>query len=123
MDNYEFLIPITMFSMIGLVLAAFYYFRFRARAEMQQTIRIALDKGQDLSPELIDRLGEPRKPKNADLRKGVMSISLAIAVSAFGFLVDDEEAVRPLLAISVLPLTIGLAYLVLWQLGKSDRSD
>lgn len=123
MNDYEFLIPITMFTMIGLVLAAFYYFRFRARAEMQQTIRTALDKGQELSPELIDRLGEPRKPKQADLRKGVMAIAIAIAISAFGFLLNENDAERPLIAISVLPFTIGVAYLLLWKIKKPEQND
>jgi len=44
----------------AILLGVFFWLRFRARREMQDTIRIALDKGHELSPELIDRLGHPK---------------------------------------------------------------
>ncbi|MDZ7644482.1 MAG: DUF6249 domain-containing protein [Woeseiaceae bacterium] len=119
----EELIPITMFLVIGLVLGLFYYFRYRTRAEMQQTVRVALDKGQALDVELIDRLAEPRKPADADRRKGIMAIFMAIALAAFGVVMDEQDALRALLASATLPLAIGIGYLVLWRLGsgKEDR--
>lgn len=113
----EYLIPVTLFLVIGLVMGLFYYFRYRSRAQMQETVRVALDKGQELSAELIDRLGEPRKSKDADLRKGIMGVFIAIGVAVFGYLLGEDDATRALLATAALPFMIGLAYLLLWRLN------
>lgn len=118
-EVFEILIPISMFIVIGVVMSLFYYFRYRTRSQMQQTVRVALERGQELSPELIDRLGEPRKAPDRDLRYGVIAVFLAIGIAVFGFALNEDDAVRPMLAISMLPLAIGIAYLVLWRLDKS----
>ncbi|HZW58675.1 MAG TPA: DUF6249 domain-containing protein [Woeseiaceae bacterium] len=119
---HEEYIPIVMFVVIGGVLGLFYYFRYRTRAEMQNTVRVALERGQELSPELIDRLGEPRKSPFQDLRRGIIAISLAIGLGLFGYVVDEPDAVRPFLAIAAFPLFVGLAYLLLWRLDRSRAS-
>lgn len=121
----EILIPITMFIMFGTIAGLFFYFRFRTRSEMQQTVRAALEKGQELSPELVDRLGEPRRPANTDLRRGVISMALALACVGFGFFLrhTDEEVLQAMLAISMLPLFVSLAYLALWRLRQGEDAS
>ena len=114
-------VPIVMFTMIGLVLGFFYYFRYRARAEMQQTVRVALERGQELSPDLVERLGEPRRAPVADLRRGLVGLALALALGLFGVILGEEDAVRPLLATSMLPLFVGIAYLVMWRMNRSEE--
>lgn len=113
---YEELIPITMFAVIGIVLGLYYYFRYRTRAEMQQTVRAALERGQELSPELVDRLAEPRKSGVQDLRRGAIAISIGTGLALFGPVLGEQEAIRPLLATAMLPLAIGIAYLILWRI-------
>ena len=55
----EELIPIAMFATIALIFFLVLYFRQRSRADMQQTIRLALERGTELTPEIISRLGAP----------------------------------------------------------------
>ena len=50
------LVPIGFFAAITVMLSLFFWFRYRTRGDMQQTIRTAIDRGQELSPEIIDRL-------------------------------------------------------------------
>ncbi|MBT8085523.1 MAG: hypothetical protein HKN35_13325 [Woeseia sp.] len=119
----EELIPIVMFLSIALVLILFYYFKFLGRKELQRTVRIALERGQDLSPELLDKLGEPQKSPLSDLRRGLIALAIAAGLAAIGLALGQEEAIRPLLASAMLPLFIGLAYLVLWRLNASRQSD
>ncbi|MGB5622182.1 MAG: DUF6249 domain-containing protein [Gammaproteobacteria bacterium] len=108
-------VPIVMFISLALIAVLYFYFRFRTRREMQHTVRAALDKGAELSPELLQQLGEPQRPKNADLRRGIIGVFLGIAFGAFGVLLGEEDAVRPMLAIGSFPLLIGVAYLGLWK--------
>ncbi len=62
------MIPIVMFAGLTIVFCVLFWFRYRARSEMQQTFRAALDKGQELTPEIIDRLGHPKASKDKDMR-------------------------------------------------------
>lgn len=87
---------------------------------MQETIRLALDKGDMLSPELIDRLGHPKAPKDRDFRLGIIWLAVAIGIALFGFAVPEEEAMQPLLGIAAFPLVIGIAYLILNKFAKRD---
>ncbi len=73
------LIPVILFIAMTLAFVAFFYLRFRAKVETQQTIRLALEKGTELSPEFINQLGEPEPPKDRDLRRGMIWIALAMA--------------------------------------------
>lgn len=103
-------------SLLGVI----FWLRYRARSDMQQTIRLALDKGQDLSPELIDRLGHPKTAKNRDLRLAVIWLAIAVALAAFGQSLPDNEAPVILLGVAAFPLCIGLAYVIIWRFAGSD---
>ena len=119
MENEEFLVPIVMFIAIAVVSCLVVYFRFRVRREFQQTVRVAFDKGQELTPELLQNLGGEPKPGNGDMRKGFIYVGLGIGLGVFGFVLGEEEAVRPLLATATLPLLVGFAYLALWRIGSN----
>ncbi len=116
----EEMIPIVMFVGITIVFVALFWFRYKARSEMQSTFRSALDKGQELSPEIIDRLGHPKAPKDKDLRNGIIWLSLAIALVLIGFAVPEPDALRGLLAGAAFPFCIGVAYLILHKFTDKD---
>lgn len=109
----QVLVPIAMFVSVAAVFVFFFWFRFRARAEAQHTIRTALERGHELTPEVIDRLGHPRPAEDSDRRKATISIALGIALVAFGFILDERDAVRPFLAISAFPFALGIGFLVM----------
>lgn len=112
----EILIPISMFIALTVVLCLFFMFRYKTRSEMQATIRTALDKGQELSPEIIDRLGTPKPPKDKDLRTALVWFALAASTAALGFGIPDHEGevLRILMGIAAFPFSLGIAYLTMW---------
>jgi hypothetical protein len=118
----EFWIPIVMFIATATVFVFFFWFRYRSRAEMQHTIRAALERGQELTPEIIDRLGQPKAREHADRRRAIIAIALGIAVAAFGFILGEEDAVRPFLAISAFPFTLGIGYLIISRFSEQKPS-
>ena len=81
MDN-EFWIPITGFLSLAGVFGLLIYLRFRAKLEYQRTVRVAIERGQQLTPEFLERLGErpPARGRHRDLRIGVISIALGVAL-------------------------------------------
>ncbi len=120
---YEELIPIAMFAAIALIFFLVLYFKQRSRADMQQTIRLALERGTELTPELISRLGTPSEPsKNKDLRLGLIWTALAVGLALCGLAVPDPtgNALRGCLAGAAFPFAIGVAYLIMWRYGSKD---
>ncbi len=103
-----------MFAGLTIVFCVLFWFRYRARSEMQQTFRAALEKGQELTPEIIDRLGHPKASKDKDMRLGVIWLAIAVGLVAFGLGIPDDEDVAPIFAgIAAFPFAIGVAYLIL----------
>jgi len=114
-------IPITMFAGLTVVLCLFFWFRYRTRSDLQGTIRTAIEKGQELTPEIIDRLGSPKAPRDKDLRLSLLWIAIALGMGVLAFMVPDpaEQAETALLGVAAFPFFIGLAYLLMWRFGES----
>ncbi len=115
-------VPISMFVALAIVLSLWLYYRFRARGALQQTVQLAIEKGHELSPELLERLGQPKISGHSDMRRGVIAISLGIAFAVFALVIDEADAVRPMLGVAAFPFLIGVAYLALWRFaGDKDQ--
>jgi hypothetical protein len=106
--------------MIAAIFGLSYYFKYRTRHDIQNTVRAAIDKGQELSPEVLERLSDALPGKYSDLRRGVLAIALGVAFFCFGFLVGEEEAEGPMMAISTFPFLIGVAYLAIWNFTRKQ---
>ena len=113
----EDLVPIVLFLVIALTYCVKYYFAHRTRQDVQSTVRVALERGDPLTADLLDRLVQAPTPKRTDLRRGIVGIGLGIGLGVFGLVLGEPDAVRPMLAVGMVPLLLGLAYLVLWRLG------
>jgi hypothetical protein len=109
-----------MFGGLTVVMSLVVYFRHKGRSDMQQTIRLALDKGHELSPEIIDRLGHPKASKYRDMRLGIIWLSLAVALVLCGFAINEPDALRGILAGAAFPFCIGAAYLINYRLTGQD---
>jgi hypothetical protein len=118
-ENVEW-VPIVMFLGMTVVFCALFWFRYKSRNDMQATFRAALDKGQELTPEIIDRLGHPKAAKDRDMRAGIIWLSLAVGLVLIGFAVPEPEALRGLLAGAALPFCIGAGYLILHKFTSRD---
>lgn len=115
----DILIPIAFFGTVALIFWLVVSFRHRGRADRQQTIRLALEKGANLTPELMKSLSEPEPPKNKDLRNGLIWMALAVGLALCGLAVPDPSgyALRGCLSGAAFPFSIGVAYLVMWRYG------
>ncbi len=113
-QNMEYLVPIVLFITIGSIVSLVFYFRFRTRRELQHTIRLYIEKGADMTPELMTTLTEAIETRPNDLRRGIISLAIGVAFLTFGMLLGEPDARRPLTALSAFPILIGIAYTGLW---------
>ena len=118
MNVNEFWIPVVMFIGLTVVLSLLVWFRFRAKKEVQETVRVAIEKGEGLSTELIENLVNPPVSPHRDLRRGVISVLIAIGLVAFGLILGEEDAIRPLVGSAMFPLSIGIGFLLMHRYGS-----
>ncbi len=117
----EDLIPIVLFLTIGGVFALAFFLKYKARHDIQHTVRVAMERGEALSPELIETLATSIASPYADLRRGVISLAFGAAGVAFAVLLGQEDATAPIMALSTFPIVVGLAYLGLWVFIGRER--
>ncbi len=116
-----FLIPIAFIAAISVPVCLLLYFSYRTRVEIQQTVRSAVEHGQQLTPDFLERLGESSLSPAADFRRGVIAIAIGLGIAALGILGGDEIYDRwTIVGIGALPLIIGLAYLGLWRFSPRN---
>jgi hypothetical protein len=122
----EIVVPIVVFGSVVLVVWLIMFFGQKKRAEAFQTLRLAIEKGQEISPEAMAAMAR-MTPPNRDMRLGVIFISIALACGAFGLIIgsgegsDMHDAVRPLLGIAVFPLCLGLAFVGLHFFANDSK--
>ncbi len=104
------------------------YFKSRERQQMQETIRMAIEKGQPLPPEMIDAISRDVRPSpsaSRDLRIGFIWIGVAVGMAAFGYALgfneDTGHAFYPMLGLAAFPGFIGLALIILGLLGRGKK--
>jgi hypothetical protein len=107
-------IPIVFLIATAAVVAIWFQLRYRGRRDVLETVRAAIDKGQPLTPELIERLTETPQGPERDLRRGVVLIAVGLGIAILGAAISRESVVQPL-ALGAVPLLIGVAYLGLWR--------
>lgn len=113
----EILVPMSLFFSVAVIVGLWVYFRYRTRNETQKTLREAIERGQEMTPEFIKLLGDPPRHPKADLRRGIVALAIGAGFALFPFVLGEEDAIRPLLAVASFPCVIGLAYLALWKTG------
>lgn len=123
-------IVMIIFGVIAAIVVGPSWLKSREKRDIQQTVRHAIDKGQQLPPELIDAMTREVQGKlpsrSRDLRKGIIWTATGIGIglfSAVSSLGDDgwgsENFDNGLLGIACIPLTIGLAFIVLSFFNKN----
>ncbi len=113
----DVVIPIFIFASIVGAIWLFSHYNYKKRLTAHETLRLAVEKGQEVSPELVERMSYLNDPAKSDLRRGILLIAFGVAFICLGLLVphDEPEALRGMLGVSSFPIILGIAYLGLWR--------
>jgi len=117
----EILVPIFLFVAVVAIIWLYSHYNYKKRNTAHETLRLAVEKGQQVSPELVERMSAMSDPVKSDLRRGVLLIAFGIAFIVLGVIMphDEPEAIRGVIAISSFPVVLGIAYLGLWRFSHN----
>jgi hypothetical protein len=119
-------IPLIFFVAVVAIVWLFQHFGLKRRAEAFTTLRLAIEKGQPLTPEALEAMARISSPI-ADLRRGIVFVAIAAGFAAFGFTIgynasgDFREFVRGIYGVSMFPLFIGLAFIGLHVFANEHK--
>ena len=85
---------------------------------MHRTVREALSRDSNLTPELIERIEQDKSRGFGDSRVGVVLVALAGALFVFGLVSDGSDA-ADIQKIAIFPLFVGAALLGrVWYIAR-----
>lgn len=121
--------PLIFFTFLGAVIIVPVVLRYRDRARMHETLRAAYEKGQPVSPELLQMLQRDVKrtsSKFVDLRRAIVFLGIGLGLIAMGASIGQfagEEALYGTAAAGMIPLFIGAGFLVLWFFTRKGEEE
>jgi hypothetical protein len=115
------IIVMTVFGAPVLIVAVIMYFGFSKSRMQHRTIRMLVEKGQPVPPELLAP-PTPAVRQRSDMRRGIVLFMVGVGLLIFLGAVNDWE--NGAWAIGLIPALIGLGYLMVWKLeGGKRRAD
>lgn len=117
----DVIVPIAIFGSLVAIVWLLGVMAQRKRLVVHETIRLAMEKGQELTPQMIRDMALITNPRIADLRRGIVLIALALAFLLIGIINPSET--KELFSIAVFPGLVGLAFIVLWKFGYDSAVD
>ena len=104
MQEVEIVVPLALFLTILLVVIATLALQYRKHAQTQETLRLMIEKGAEIPPELLT----PPVSQYGDLRRGLILVGAGLALSiVIGFMNGFGSGSWTL---GLIPLFIGAGY-------------
>lgn len=104
------------------MVAATLFFRFKKEHQRHETIRLIVEKGAEIPPQLL--VSDRRR--SSDLRRGVLLLAAGLGVTVFLAIVAHKE---PAWSLGLVPAFLGAGYLLTWWIearrarGRSDEQS
>ncbi|MDD3836835.1 MAG: DUF6249 domain-containing protein [Phenylobacterium sp.] len=126
----EILVPLGLFAMIAAIVIVPRYFRSLEQQKLQETLRAAVERGEPIPPEIVQAMTQPvKEAKGAyrhpdqDLRQGIVWLAVGVGLALMGYFVgyNEPDATHVFMGIAAIPGLIGLAFIVLWAVGRKKN--
>jgi hypothetical protein len=108
-------VPSVFFLTTFLIVAAALYAGYRKDRQRHETLRLAIERGANIPPELIT----PPRKRGSDLKRGILLMSTGIALA---ILLSATATERGVWTVALIPTLLGLGYLVVYKL-EGKRND
>jgi hypothetical protein len=115
------IVVVTMLTVFGapvLIVAVIMYFGFSKTRALHRTVRLMVEKGQEVPAALLNP--PPAQRQRSDMRRGVLLLMVGLGLVVFlGVIADWDSGVWTL---GMIPALIGAGYLLVWKLeGRKDK--
>ncbi len=113
-------VPAIVFGFVLAIVGAAFYVGYRETRERQETLRLAIEKGVAIPPELVAAARGESSP-DRDLRAGIRQIFVGIGVGVLLWFVSPFKNVW---AVGAMIAIFGVGNVIAWAITRrSDRAD
>ncbi len=105
---------IGIFGLIPFLVWVTYFFRSRAHARTTALIDKLIDRGEPITPEIVQTLGIRAGTPHGDMKTGLILVAIGAAFIILGQLIPEDEAASVMEGIAMFPLLVGTAYIAFW---------
>ncbi len=124
-----FMVPLLALCIPIVAIIATSMARTRRNAQMHQTVRLMVERGQSVPPEMLHALMEDaageKKPKTwspaNQLRMALINVAVGLALMLFLGQLPDAQS--PVWMVGCIPLFIGLALLLAWYVESKQLNS
>jgi hypothetical protein len=110
---------LTIFGTPILIVAVIMYFSMSKTRAMHRTVRLMVEKGQEVPAALLNP--PPAQRQRSDMRRGI--VLLMVGLSLMLFLAASNDWEGGAWSIGIIPFLIGAGYLLVWKLeGRKDNA-
>jgi hypothetical protein len=103
----------TLFGAPVLIVGVIMFFSYWKARSLHRTVRMMVEKGQPVPPELFAVPHSPAKARS-DMRRGVVLMAVGLGIIVFlGAIAGWDEGVW---AFGMIPFLMGAGYLTVWKL-------
>lgn len=114
----EVFIPITLFICLAVVIVFFFYLSHKNKVGLLDTVNRSVDKGNALTPEVLEKLSSSVPVRVRDLRRGIVFLSIACACICASFFIPDRDGVTGMRIFASFPLFIGAGFMLVWKMNR-----
>jgi hypothetical protein len=107
-------VPAIVFGFVLAIVGGAFYAGYRETRERQETLRLAIEKGVAIPPELVEGASGERNP-DKDLRNGIRQIFIGIGVGVLLWFVSPFKNVW---AVGAMIAIFGLGHIAAWALTR-----
>jgi hypothetical protein len=117
LDLVAIVVPVTLFLAILLGVVSTHMLRIRKQAQLHQTLRLMIEKGTDIPPELF----APPNAAHSDLRRGLVLVGIGLSLLILIGMVEGFASGS--WAVGLIPAFIGAAYLIVWRYSQRAENS
>jgi hypothetical protein len=111
-----------LFLIIGGGLIFVFISQYKREQLRQMTLQKAIEKGYELTPELLEKLGLDIDQGQRDYRRGILVTLFGATALVVSLLIDLPGHTRQTYHyLSTFPLIIGLGYLFVWRTSSRRK--
>jgi hypothetical protein len=110
-------VPAIIFGFVLVIVIGAFYAGYLETKQKQETLRLAIEKGVSIPPELVAGL-EGRKNPDRDLRRGIRQIFIGIGL---GVLLWFVSPYRNVWAVGAMLVIFGIGHVVAWALTRRSE--
>lgn len=116
----EIIVPVAFFMTFPACLFLIFWFRFRSTREKQITLRTMVENGANIPTEMFLEGRSKLSPVERDRKNGILFSLSSIGLIIFLVLISSTKG---LWAMGLVPLLLGVGYLVNWKLASKENSE